>query len=153
MSTRSIWPLIFIRYFQQFLTKLCALHRIEAFSSMAFKETPQNVVQEFAGVQRLQIQRCLAAWFELQDSLREKAIGAVAEGAKTTGAMNGVRTKSLLDQSQQIGISNLPVVRTKSLSRALAFNADPAQSRLTQKSIVTRQRYQRADLWMRTQSL
>src|SRR6185369_6998610 len=77
---------------QKFIFEFGALQRIEALAAILFKEAPQNVMQKFAGVQGLQIERRLPARFELQYSLGKKAISALAKGSQRAGAMDGFRT-------------------------------------------------------------
>src|SRR6185436_19015180 len=85
---------------------------VQRLATMFLEEATQDVVQEFAGVDRLQIERGLATRFEPQHALREEAIRTVAVNAQAAGAVNEVRTELLLDQAKQIGIGDDAVVRT-----------------------------------------
>ena len=52
--------------------------------------------------------------------------------------MHGLSAKSLPQQSQQMRIANLAIVRTESWAGALALNLDAAQRRATEVTVVTR---------------
>ena len=70
----------------------------ERSAAMAFEETAQNIVQQLARVDRLQIERRLAAWFELQNSLTKKLVSTVSVETKPAGAVHKLRTESLVQQ-------------------------------------------------------
>ena len=116
---------------------------------MLFKKATQDVVQQFARVDRLQVQRRFAARFELQHALAKEAVSAISIGAQAAGTVNKLGAKSLVQQSQQMRIGNLAVVRSKPRACALAFNLDATQSRTAQEPIIARQGEQAFDARLR----
>src|SRR5437773_1468069 len=90
---------------------------------MLFKEAPQNIVQQFAGVDRLQIERGFRARLKSQYSTREKAKCAVAIAAQTTGAINVIRSEMTSQHPAQISITDLAVIGSKPLAVSLALNS------------------------------
>src|SRR5438067_10295383 len=96
---------------------------------MLFKEAPQNIVQQFAGVDRLQIERGFRAWFKSQYSTREKAKCAVAIAAQTAGAVNVLRPEMSCQHLAQIRITDLAIIRSKPFAISLSLNGHPLPRR------------------------
>src|SRR6266536_3304965 len=106
---------------------------------MLLEEATQDVVQQFACVYGLQIERRLSARFQLQNTQTEEAVGAVAIDAQPTRTVNKVRSESLVQQGNQVRVSDLSIIWTKKVTGALALNFETAQGRVADKSVVTRQ--------------
>jgi len=104
-----------------------------------FKEATQNVVQQLAGVDRLQVERRFAARLEFQNSLTKKSIRAVAVDAQPAGTVHEVTAKPLVHEREQMRIGNLAVVWSKARPGAFAFNLDAPERRVAQQAIVARE--------------
>src|SRR5437588_4865543 len=91
---------------------------------MLFKEAPQNIVQKFTRVDRLQIERGFRARFKSQYSTREKAKCAVAIAAQTAGTINVFRSEMTSQHPAQIRITDLAIIRSKPLAISLALDSD-----------------------------
>src|SRR2546430_2151159 len=89
---------------------------------MLFKEAPQDIVQKFAGVDRLQIERGFRARLKSQYSTREKAKCAVAIAAQTAGAINVIRSEMSRQHPAQISVTNLAIISSKRFTISLALN-------------------------------
>src|ERR1051325_11246135 len=118
----------FISDLQQLAAQFLALVILETPAAILFEEPPQNVVQQFAGIKRLQIQRGLAARFEFQNSLREEAISTNSKSSQTAGAVNNVDAESTIEECEQMRIADLPVVWSKAFAPTFAFNRNTPQS-------------------------
>src|ERR1041385_1668591 len=68
--------------FRQVLSQGVVISCGQIFAAMLFKETPQNIVQKFSGVDRLQIERGFRARLKSQYSAREKSKLAIAIAAQ-----------------------------------------------------------------------
>ena len=100
------------------LNSCCSVSAIEFVKWLApvlLKEAAQDVVQQFAGVDGLKIERRFAARFKLQHSLPKKAISTIAISAQTAGTVNKLRAEPLFQQSEQMRIGNLAVVWSKTV--------------------------------------
>src|SRR5205085_8529534 len=120
---------------------------------MALEEAAQDVVKQLSGVDRLKIERSLAAWLEPQHALGGKAIRTVAVDTQTAGAVNEIRTKLVVQQPQQIRIRNLTIIWTKPWACALALDLDASQRSVTQETIIACKRQQTRDSRLRQQRL
>src|SRR5947207_14400386 len=89
---------------------------------MLFKEASQNIVEQFSGVDRLQIERGFRARFKSQYSTREKAKCAVAIAAQTAGAVNVIRSEMTSQHPAQIRVTDLAIIRSKPLAISLALD-------------------------------
>ena len=112
---------------------------------MLLEEATQNVVQQLARVDGLQIERRFSARFQLQNTQTKEAIGAIAIDAQPTGTVNEVWAKSLVQQGKQMRVGDLAIVWSKQVTGALAFNLDAAQRRVAHEPVVTRQGQQSFD--------
>src|SRR5205807_9696475 len=63
----------FIGNFGDLVTQILSIQRRQVLSTTTLKEPAQNVVQQLAGIDGLQIERGLAAWFESQDACRKES--------------------------------------------------------------------------------
>ncbi len=136
----------------EFCLQFLAIELVQRLATMTFKEAAQNVVQQFACVDRLEIERRFTARLESQHALRKEAIRTIAVDAETAGAVNEVRSKLLVQQSQQIRIGDLAVVRTKSRAGAFALDLDAPQRSVAEKTVVARERQQSLDSRLRQQA-
>src|SRR5258705_3720173 len=116
---------------------------------MPLKKTTQDVVQQLAGVDRLQIKRRFTARFKFEHSLPKKAVTTVAIDTQSTRTMDKLSTKPLPQQRQQMRVGNRAVVGPKPWPGALALDLNATQSRAAQEPVVTRQSQQSLDLRLR----
>src|SRR5678815_5684745 len=86
----------FVRQIAQLIKQFLAVQLIQGLTAMLLKETPQDVMKQFAGIDCLEIESGLSARFEFQNTLAKKTISAVSIDAQSAGAVNKLRTKSLL---------------------------------------------------------
>src|SRR6185369_16462335 len=91
---------------------------------MLLKKAPQNIVQQLARVDGLQVESGFAARLEAQHAITEKSERAIAVGAQTTGTVNVFGTEMTLQHPLQIGIRNLAIVRTEPITVARLLNLD-----------------------------
>ena len=109
--------------FRQVLLQCVVTLSGQIFAAMLFKEAPQNIVQKFAGVDRLQIECGFRARLKSQYSTREKAKCAVAIAAQTAGAVNVIRSELTSQHPAQIRDTDLAVIRSKPLAISLALDS------------------------------
>src|SRR4029077_19571129 len=77
----------FIREFSQLIQQCFAIEFMQRLAPMPLKKATQNVMQQLARVDRLQIERRLAAWLKFQHSLSEKPISTIAVKTEAAGAV------------------------------------------------------------------
>src|SRR5690242_12514362 len=118
---------------------------------MLFEKSTQDIVQQLARVDRLQVERRFAAWFESQHALREEAIRTVAVDAETARTVHKVRPKPLLQRVEQMRIRDLAVVWTKLPPAAFPFDLDAAQSGVADVAVVACEREQTCNSRQRQQ--
>src|SRR5215471_12137190 len=94
---------------------------------MLFKEAAQDVVQQLAGIDRLQIERGFATRLNSQDAIAEKAEGAIPVSAQTAGAVHMLRAEVPRQHQTQVGIGDLTVIGAKPLAMTSLLDTDPAQ--------------------------
>src|SRR5205085_12099903 len=99
--------------FRQILLQCVVTLSGQIFAAMLFKEAPQNIVQQFAGVDRLQIERGFRARFKSQYSTREKPKCTVAIAAQTAGTVNVLRSEMTSQHLAQIRVTDLAIIRSK----------------------------------------
>src|ERR1041384_1387283 len=109
--------------FRQVLSQFVVTSSGQIFAAMLFKETPQNIVQKFSGVDRLQIERSFRWWFKSHYSAREKSKRAVAVAAQTARSVNVLRSEMTSQHLAQISIADLAVIRSKPLTVSLALDS------------------------------
>src|ERR1041384_7870103 len=109
--------------FRQVLSQGFVALRGQVFAAMLFKETPQNIVQKFSGVDRLQIERGFRARVKSQYSAREKSKRAVAVAAQTARAVTVLRSEMTSQHPAQISIADLAVIRSKPLVVSFALDS------------------------------
>src|SRR5262252_3362189 len=97
----------------------------EIIAAMVFKKPAQDVVQQFAGVDRLQIERGFAARLKPQDAVAEKPEGAISIGAQTAGAVDMLRAEVLLQHPSQVRIRDLAIIRSEPFAMPRLLNANP----------------------------
>src|SRR6476661_6126223 len=91
---------------------------------MLLEETTQNVVQQLAGVDGLQIERRFAARLDTQDAITEKSEGAVSVRAQPAGTVNMIRSEMIGEHLPQIIIRNFTVVSAEPVAVPRMFNPD-----------------------------
>ena len=102
-----------IRNAGQLFPKLLAIKSTQRLATMLFEEATQDVVQQLACVDGLQIKRRFSARFQLQNTQTKEAISAVAIDAQPTRTVDKVLSESLVQQGNQIRVSDLAIVWTK----------------------------------------
>ena len=118
-----------------FLTESFAVEIRQKLFPVLFKKSPQYIVKEFAGVDRLEIKRGFVARFELHDPRHEKSKRAVAVGAQAAGAVNIFRPKAGADHGLQVRMCDLPVVRSKGRAVPFQFDRHPAHYGIRQTAM------------------
>src|SRR5205807_10487605 len=109
-------------------TEMVSVARWQILATMFFKEATQNVVQQLAGVNRLQIERGFAARFELQDTICKKAKRAIAIRAESARAVDMLEAEVSRQHHPQISLINLAIVGTEPVlvTLMLDFHATPS---------------------------
>src|SRR5436190_12492424 len=92
---------------------------------MLFQESSQDVVQQFAGVERGQIERGFAARLEPQHPVGEKSIRTVAVDTQPAGAVHVIASEVAREHGAQVRVGNLAIKRPKpgAVSGALDINS------------------------------
>src|SRR5690242_10588120 len=116
---------------------------------MLFKKAPQNVVQQFSRVNRLQIEGGFAARLNPQHAIAEKSERTIAKGTETAGAVNVFRAEMPRQHQAEIFVGDFAVIWTKPFAMTLMLNLDPVPRRRRDVTAFRRARYKVAGhrLW------
>jgi hypothetical protein len=106
-------------------------------------------VEQFAGIDCLQVECCFTAWFESQNSLRKKPKRTVAVDAQSARTVYEVGSELQVQQPQQIRIGDLAVVSSPTRAGTFALDLDASQSSVAQKTVVARECQQSRDSRLR----
>src|SRR6266576_1093097 len=96
---------------------------------MLLKKAPQNIVQQFSRVNRLQIQSGFAARLDPQNPIAKKSERTIAVGAQAAGAVNMVSSEMPRQHQPQIIIRDFPIEWAKPSAVPLMLNVDPVPRR------------------------
>src|SRR5438045_7728055 len=115
--------------FRKFATQFLQITGRQKLRAMLFKEAPQNIVQEFARIDGLEIECRFSAGFNLQHPIGEKSEFAISVITQTAGAVNVARPEMSRQHLSQIGVRYFTVKWSEPLAVAVLFDLHASSCR------------------------